>query len=86
MDKNEESRKGKEKDGEASNHETKNEIEDRKGGERQIIGRSKSRERLGLLNTKAYLDRRLLHLGPREKVCWQQPVKIIHSLEIELPK
>ena len=29
MDKNEESRKGKEKDGEASNQETKNEIEDR---------------------------------------------------------
>ena len=41
----------------------------KKGGEK----RSKSREgRVGLLNTKAYLDRRLLHLGPRKKVCWQQ--------------
>lgn len=52
------------------------------GGSREVEVRSKSREGCrsregsrsrdgkteGLLNTKAYLDRRLLHLGPREKV------------------
>ena len=36
-------------------------------------GRSKRKEVMGreeetLLNTRAYLDRRLLHLGPRDKV------------------
>ena len=65
---------------------TESGIEKERGGNTGEI-RSKSREgRVGLLNTKAYLDRRLLHLGPREKVCWQQPVKMIHSLEFELPK
>ena len=95
MEKNEEwkvgGHNGKDKEGDVQ-RETENEsgIEKERGkksGERQMFGRSKSREgRVGLLNTKAYLDRRLLHLGPREKVCWQRPVEIICSLEFELPK
>ena len=76
--------KGTEKQGDVQNEkETENEIEEREkkaGGDR----RSKSRERrVGLLNTKAYLDRRLLHLGQREKVGTSQS---IHSLEFELSK
>ena len=71
--------KGLEKEGDEK--ERGNDIQERgnkAGGER----RSKSREgRVGLLNTKAYLDRRLLHLGQREKVCSQQSVKINRSLE-----
>lgn len=87
MEKNEEWRKGIEKEGDVQNEkEIENEIQERGKKERQMFGRSKSRDRrVGLLNTKAYLDRRLLHLGPREKVCWQRAVNIIHSLEFELP-
>ena len=94
MEKNEEWRvgghNGIEKEGDVQ-RETANESGIEKGrgkksGERQMLGLSKSREgRVGLLNTKAYLNRRLLHLGPREKVCWQRPVEIICSLEFELP-
>ena len=38
--------------------------------EGKVRRKSKERGETILLNTKAYLDRRLLHLGPREKVFW----------------
>ena len=59
---------------------------------RQLSGRDNDKDgdgRVNLLNTKAYLDRRLLHLGPREKVCWifiTTTSKMCHGLDFELPK
>ena len=38
--------------------------------EGKVRRKSKERGETILLNTKAYLDRRLLHLGSREKVFW----------------
>ena len=57
---------------------------------RQLFGNDNDKGgRVNLLNTKAYLDRRLLHLGPREKVCWifiTTTSKMCHGLDFELPK